>query len=150
RSAGERHARIAIFWGPGVEADALVLKRLRKHDAFVLRKTTLQQSAACIKQCAYFISNDSGPMHISAALGVPTLGIYGPTNPMLQGPFGPKHEWVRNEKLSCLCCNLTSCPIGNLCMTELSAETVHQAFEKLAGVPQASPKLSETKSTTHP
>ncbi|HLP18495.1 MAG TPA: glycosyltransferase family 9 protein [Bacteroidota bacterium] len=131
RVLDELHVSIVLFWGPGEEADALALQRLMKHPAMLLPKTTLQQSAACIKQCSYFISNDSGPMHIGAALGVPTLGIYGPTNPFVQGPFGTKSEWVRNEALSCLCCNLTECPIGNVCMTELSAETVYRAFERL-------------------
>jgi hypothetical protein len=50
---------------------------------------------------------------------------------MLQGPFGAQHEWVRNESLSCLCCNLTACPIGNVCMTGLAAATVYRAFEQL-------------------
>jgi lipopolysaccharide heptosyltransferase II len=131
KAAEERGASIAVFWGPGEERDAHELRDAMKHASFVLPKTTLQQSAACIKQCNYFVSNDSGPMHIASALGVPTLGIFGPTNPDLQGPFHPDHEWVRNEKLSCLGCNLTACPIGNLCMSELTSETVYQAFEHL-------------------
>jgi lipopolysaccharide heptosyltransferase II len=131
RVSDELTAHVAVFWGPGEENDALELQRSMKRASVLLPKTSLQQSAACIGKCAYFISNDSGPMHIAAALGVPTLGIYGPTNPLLQGPFGPRHEWVRNEALSCLCCNLTSCPIGNVCMTELTPGTVHRAFEKL-------------------
>jgi heptosyltransferase-2 len=131
RAAGELNATIAVFWGPGEEADARELQELMTQAAVVLPKTTLQQSAACIKRCSLFVSNDSGPMHIAAALDVPTLGIFGPTNPQLQGPFGPNNLWVRNEAVPCLGCNLTACTIGNVCMTELTPQTVYRAFEQL-------------------
>lgn len=124
-------AVIVVFWGPGEEHDAQELANSMKHNSFLMPKTTLQQSAACTQRCAYFVSNDSGPMHIAAALGVPTLGIFGPTNPNLQGPFGHQHVWVRNEKLACLGCNVTTCAIGNMCMSELTPDTVYQAFEQL-------------------
>lgn len=124
-------ASIAVFWGPGEEEDAHVLRSTMKHESFLLPKTTLQESAACIRQCTYFVSNDSGPMHIAAALGVPTLGIFGPTHPLLQGPYGSEHVWVRNEAVPCLGCNLTACTIGNICMSELTPETVYRAFEQL-------------------
>ena len=86
---------------------------------------------ALLKHCSYLISNDSGPMHIAASLGVPTLGIYGPTNPILQGPYGPRNTWVRHEALDCLACNLTRCPIGNVCMKDLSVTTVFTAFQHI-------------------
>ena len=141
RAAEELDAAIAVFWGPGEEQEAAALWSTMKHTSFLLPATTLQQSAACIRKCSYFVSNDSGPMHIAAALEVPTLGIFGPTNPYLQGPFGPKHMWVRNETLSCLGCNLTSCPIGTVCMSELTTETVYRAFEQLMAKNPFTPEL---------
>jgi ADP-heptose:LPS heptosyltransferase len=70
-------------------------------------------------------------MHIAAAVGTPVLGIYGPTDPLLQGPYGDNHVVVRNEGLDCLGCNLTSCPIGHPCMLGLSVETVLQGVRRL-------------------
>jgi ADP-heptose:LPS heptosyltransferase len=70
-------------------------------------------------------------MHIAAAVGTPVLGIYGPTDPLLQGPYGDKHVVVRNEGLKCLGCNLTECPIGHPCMLGLSVETVLQGVRQL-------------------
>jgi ADP-heptose:LPS heptosyltransferase len=70
-------------------------------------------------------------MHIAAALGVPTLAIFGPTSPHLQGPYENISVIVRNENLDCLECNLTKCPIGNPCMKELKAEMIFDDLMKL-------------------
>ncbi len=125
------HAEIVLFWGPGEKDDVLHVQSLMKHRSHIIPKTTLKQMGALLQECNYIITNDSGPMHIAATLGVPTLGIFGPTNPHLQGPYGSKNEWVRNEELDCLGCNYTSCPINNVCMKDLSVTIVLQSFEKL-------------------
>jgi ADP-heptose:LPS heptosyltransferase len=70
-------------------------------------------------------------MHIAAAVGTPVLAIFGPTNPQLQGPFGPNHALVRKEGLECLGCNLTSCPIGHPCMKTLTVDEVADKFDEL-------------------
>ena len=80
------------------------------------------------------IGNDSGPLHIAVAMGVPTLGIYGPTNPALQGPYGDKNLSVVNDKLDCLYCNLLDCPIGNICMTELSKDKIIEKVQELVKI----------------
>jgi ADP-heptose:LPS heptosyltransferase len=77
------------------------------------------------------VTNDSGPMHIAAATGTPVVAIFGPTRPHLQGPFGNEAEVVQNQKLFCLGCNLTKCPIGNPCMEDLSVEKVFEGFTDL-------------------
>jgi lipopolysaccharide heptosyltransferase II len=122
---------ILFFWGPGEFDDVQAIRSEMKHPSFIIPKTTLKEMGALLRHCQYLISNDSGPMHIASALGVPTLGIFGPTNPYLQGPYGEKNLWVRKEELDCLACNLTKCPIGNVCMTDLSVDVVYDAFKKL-------------------
>lgn len=122
---------IVLFWGPGEFDDIIHLQKLITVPSFVIPKTTLTEMGALLAQCSYLVSNDSGPMHIAAALGVPTLGIYGPTDPKLQGPFGDNNMWVRHEALDCLACNLTKCPIGNICMTDLSADIVFHSVQQL-------------------
>jgi ADP-heptose:LPS heptosyltransferase len=125
------NASIILFWGPGEEEDAKMIASKMKTSWFMIPQTKLKQLGALLKQCSYLISNDTGPMHIAASLGVSTLGIFGPVNPHLQGPYGKQHMWVRNEQLDCLECNLTKCPIGNICMTDLSVDTVYSAFQEL-------------------
>ena len=129
--AGEDNTSVVFFWGPGELQDVEYIRSKMKHQSFIIPKTSLKEMGAFLERCSYVISNDSGPMHIAAALGVPTLGIYGPTNPHLQGPYGPKNRWVREETLDCLECNLTECPIGNVCMNNLSAETVYRSYQQL-------------------
>ncbi len=125
------NAAIVLTWGPGQQADVTSIRSMMKQPAFIPPATTLKQLGALLKRSAFVVTNDSGPMHIAAALQVPVLGIYGPTNPTLQGPFGSKHVVVRNESLECLGCNLTECPIGHPCMLELSVDTVFHGVEQL-------------------
>jgi lipopolysaccharide heptosyltransferase II len=129
--AQKYNAAIMIVWGPGEEQDAINIRKKMKQPALIAPLTNLQELGALLQDCLFVVSNDSGPMHIAAALGVPTLGIFGPTSPRLQGPFGEQSSWVRNEGLECLECNLTKCSIGNICMTQLDVHRVVSACEIL-------------------
>jgi lipopolysaccharide heptosyltransferase II len=126
------NAKILILWGNENELeDAKKISSMMKTKPILPPKTNLKQLASILKRCSFMISNDSGPMHIATAVETPTLGIYGPTNPYAQGPYGEKHLWIRKEDLECIACNLTECPIGNKCMRELSVDAVFDAFVKL-------------------
>ena len=129
--AEKYHASIVLLWGPGEEDDVRSIHEKMKSPSVIIPRTSLSELGAIINHCTYVVSNDSGPMHIASSLDVPTLGIFGPTNPHLQGPFGKNHRWIRNEGIECLACNLTSCPIGNICMTQLDTNPVLSAFDGL-------------------
>lgn len=131
RLVEEFNARIVLPWGPGQISDAEEISRKMIRRAFIPPATTLRQLGALLRRCSIVVTNDSGPMHIAAAVGTPILGIYGPTDPRLQGPYGDNHVVVRNEGLDCLGCNLTSCPIGHPCMLGLSIETVLRGVREL-------------------
>ena len=131
RLSTELEARIVLLWGPGQRADAERVQALMNVSAVIPPATSLKQLGAMIRRCRFVVSNDSGPMHIAAAVGTPVLGIFGPTNPALQGPYGSQHMTVRKEGLECLGCNLTKCPIGNICMVELSVDEVMQSVRAL-------------------
>ena len=68
-----------------------------KNKCVLIPKTNLNELAFIIKEMNLIISNDSGPMHISSALNLPTLGIYGPTNPFLQGPTGKNRTGLEKK-----------------------------------------------------
>lgn len=119
-----------LFWGPGEREEVKRIQSAMTVPSHLLPKTSLKEMGAFLECCSYLVTNDSGPMHIAAALNVPTLGIFGPTDPKLQGPYGAGKFWVRHEGLDCLACNLTECPIGNICMKDLSVETVAEAFKR--------------------
>jgi ADP-heptose:LPS heptosyltransferase len=124
-------AGVVLTWGPGQVPEVEKVHSLMRGRAFIPPATTLKQLGALLKRCACVVSNDSGPMHIAAAVGTPVLGIYGPTSPVLQGPFGSQHVIVRKEGLDCLGCNYTKCPIGHPCMLELSVDSVKESVLQL-------------------
>jgi len=122
---------VVLPWGPGQMPDVEAIAGRMTGKPFVPPATTLPQLAALFEKCAFVVSNDSGPMHLAAAVGTPVLGIFGPTRPELQGPYGTRNATVRLEGLECLGCNLTKCPIGNPCMVNLSVDAVLESFDRL-------------------
>ena len=71
------------------------------------------------------VTNDTGPAHIGAALGTPTLVIFGPTNPLTTYPFSANAQMIR-EPPDCAPCMLRDCPIDHRCMTAITSEQVFQ------------------------
>lgn len=84
-------------------------------------KTSLSESTAILSLCDLMVSNDTGPAHISAALGTKTIVIFGPTNPKTTYPIGA--EIIRKE-VECSPCMLRDCPIDHRCLTRISADEV--------------------------
>lgn len=117
--------KVIIFWGPGQGNIYKKIQSMMNNTPIIPPPTTLLELAALQKRCEFIISNDSGPMHIGAAIGTPTLGIFGPTKPQLQGPLGENCTTIVKSGLECLGCNLTKCNIGNLCMNTLTVEEVY-------------------------
>lgn len=88
-------------------------------------RTRLSELIAMIACCDLFITNDSGPMHLAAALGVPTLALFGSTDQVATGPLGPAAV-VLNKNVECSPCLLRECPIDHRCMTRITVEEVFQ------------------------
>jgi heptosyltransferase-3 len=89
-------ARAVIFAGPGPEeAERAAPLRARLPGAIDLGgRLTLFEAAACLKRVALFIGNDSGLMHLAAASGAPTIGLFGPTPASVYAPAGPRARAV--------------------------------------------------------
>ena len=83
-------ARFAVFGGPGEEEMAApLIAALPADKTFnLIGKIDVATAAACLTQCSYFIGNDSGLMHIAASVGVPTLGLFGPSREEHYAPWG--------------------------------------------------------------
>ncbi|MDE2237545.1 MAG: lipopolysaccharide heptosyltransferase II, partial [Elusimicrobia bacterium] len=98
-------------------------------------RTTIEDLKALMPRLRLFITNDSGPMHLAAGSGTPTLALFGPTTRELGFfPYGPGHR-VLEADLSCRPCGLhgsNRCPHGHfLCMRLLSTELVWQAAREM-------------------
>ena len=86
-------------------------------------KTTVAQMIALISMADILVTNDTGPAHVGAAVGTPTLVIFGPTNPLTTYPLSPGAEMIR-EPPDCAPCMLRDCPIDHRCMTAITVEAV--------------------------
>jgi 3-deoxy-D-manno-octulosonic-acid transferase/heptosyltransferase-1 len=96
-------------------------------------RTTLRELACLYRQAALVITTDSGPMHLAAAVGTPVIALFGPTDPVRTGPYGPGHRVIRRG-LDCMPCFRRRCDTPR-CMTEISVEEVFEAVRKmLAGI----------------
>lgn len=98
--------------------------------------TGLREFMALAREMKFFVTNDSGPMHVAAALGVPTVAIFGSTDPSLTGPLG-KSVRVIMKKQDCSPCFKRECPYGHYrCMRDVTpADVVAGVQGLLAGVP---------------
>jgi heptosyltransferase-2 len=86
-------------------------------------RTSLAEFIEFAAACHVFLTNDSGPMHIASALGVPTVAIFGATDHLATGPTGTTSRVVR-EPVECSPCLLRECPIDHRCMTRVSVGRV--------------------------
>ncbi|MGQ0542273.1 MAG: lipopolysaccharide heptosyltransferase II [Blastocatellia bacterium] len=88
-------------------------------------KTDLSDAAAILSILDFFVSNDMGLAHISAAVGTKTITIFGPTNPETTRPFGTDTVIIR-KVVHCSPCMLRDCPIDHRCMTWISPDEVFE------------------------
>ena len=116
--------KFLILWGPGDEKDAKFIREKLPALTILAPETDLNKMTGLINNCDIILANDSGPMHISAALGKPTLGIFGPTNPKAHGPYSQNSTYVFKEDLNCIICNKLDCPFNHEFMLDLSVEEV--------------------------
>jgi lipopolysaccharide heptosyltransferase I len=92
-------------------------------------KTTLRQLACLLKEAELVVGNDSGPMHMAAAVGTPVVGLYGPTSPERTGPYGKKHT-VLTSDLPCSPCFRRDCKLSAACMESISVDSVLEACKR--------------------
>jgi heptosyltransferase-2 len=95
----------------------------------VAGKSTLGELCALLRACDVLLSNDTGPAHLAAALGVPLVTIFGSTSPELTGPGLPGDPRIRllRSEAHCTPCFLRTCPIDFRCMNGISVESVVDA-----------------------
>jgi heptosyltransferase-2 len=92
-------------------------------------KTSLRELCALLKLCRLLLTNDTGPMHLAAAVGTPVVALFGSTSPELTGPglpADPRHQSLRSNA-ACSPCFRRECPIDFRCMTGISPEIVAEA-----------------------
>ncbi len=96
------------------------------HSINMTGKTDLKSLLSIIKGASFMLSNDSGPMHIGAALSVPVYSMFGPTSEVLTGPYGDGHVVFRAD-IDCSPCFRKTC-VDMRCMKEISPGQVIKAI----------------------
>jgi len=102
-------------------------------------RTKLSELVALIRRARICVTNDSGPMHLAAALGTPLVSIFGPTDPVWIGPYG-RPEAVVRAGLDCSPCylrRLRDCPHGHGCMHQVTPEMVIRRIERILAAADA-------------
>ncbi|HEY2352530.1 MAG TPA: lipopolysaccharide heptosyltransferase II [Candidatus Acidoferrum sp.] len=119
-----------ILFGAAGEADVslAITAEMSRTPIDLTGKTAIADLPALLSQCHVFVGNDSGAMHVAAAVGLPTVGIFGPTDPLGTAPVTPRHTIVRRQSY-CSPCFLRRCPIDHRCMTRITAEQVLTAVD---------------------
>lgn len=103
-------------------------------DARVLNligRTDLRQLIGVLARCHAFVSNDSGAMHLAAAVGLPVTAIFGPTDERVTAPVGD-HD-VMIQQVFCRPCMLRDCPIDHRCMKRITVDQVFAAVDRRLG-----------------
>jgi lipopolysaccharide heptosyltransferase I len=121
--------RILILWGPGERPLADRIARAMSGTPVIAPETNLKQLMALIKRCRMLILGDTGPLHIAAALGIPSVALYGPSDPARNGPYGEGHAIVRSPIPPAT--HWQKKEIGNHWMDAISVESVYEAAVSL-------------------
>jgi heptosyltransferase-2 len=113
-------AEVVLVGAPSERAKCDEVARASKSGAIIAAgHTNIGELIALLSLCDGFIGNDSGSMHLAGALGIPTVAVFGSTNPIRTGPMGPKTR-VIYRKLECSPCLARTCRFGHYnCLTQI-------------------------------
>lgn len=135
RIAEALHKKVVIVAGAADSRFGRAVREAMDHEALDLSgDLSVGELAALLAGAKLLISNDSGPVHIAAALGVPVVAIFGRNQPGLSfrrwGPVG-KHDIILHKDVGCLNCLAHECKDGFKCLLAIEAEEVVAAARKL-------------------
>ncbi len=127
RLQSEADADVILF-GTAAEANVstAISAELRRPPIDLTGKTAITDLPALLSLCHLFIGNDSGAMHVAAAVGLPIVGVFGPTDPNGTAPVTARCSIVQ-QKAYCSPCFLRRCPTDHRCMTAITADMVEAA-----------------------
>ncbi|HET9531426.1 MAG TPA: lipopolysaccharide heptosyltransferase II [Blastocatellia bacterium] len=126
------HGFRTIILGSAGDAEVAekVARLMRSRPALLAGRTTIAELKAVLACSRLVISNDTGTAHVSAALAVPTVVVFGPTEHVSTRPLSDAALVVRRE-VECSPCMLRDCPIDHRCMTRVEVDEVYRAAERL-------------------
>lgn len=132
RIRGRIGGRVLLFGGPGDrELGERVAAAMKGPSVNLAGRTRLGEAMALIERCRIFVTNDSGLMHVAAALDTPQVAIFGSTDPRATGPLSGAARVVSGDE-PCAPCRKPVCPLGHRrCMERIDEERVFAAVREL-------------------
>jgi len=118
-----------VITGSDAEPIERITRRMETRAVNLGGQTSLRELACLYRQAALLVTTDSGPMHLAAAVGTPVIALFGPTDPVRTGPYGPGHRIIRGE-MPCIPCFRKRCETGD-CMRAITVETVFSAVKEI-------------------
>lgn len=140
RLAEEMNFQVLMIGSAGERLISENIQKLMKMPSHVLSgQTNLETLIGLLAQASVMVTNDSGPMHMAAALGVPTVAVFGPTDADVTSPVGPYTRLIRHD-VECNPCLLRECPIDHRCMDRVTIDEVFDAVGELLQIRRTSLK----------
>ncbi|MDQ3688294.1 MAG: lipopolysaccharide heptosyltransferase II [Acidobacteriota bacterium] len=115
-----------------MDVTAEVVGQMTRRPIVLTGKTSLAETIAVLSHADLLVTNDTGPAHIAAALNLPALVIFGPTDPTTTRPFSESAEVIRRPP-ECAPCMLRDCPIDHRCMTAITPTEVFARARRIVG-----------------
>jgi heptosyltransferase-2 len=134
--SGEPDASVVVVFGSASEKELCAEVAAASGGHNFAGSTSLREFIDLTAACSLCLTNDSGAMHITAALGVPCVTIFGPTDESATGPTGRTARLVR-EPVDCAPCKLRECPIDHRCMTRVTVAQVVSAARNTTSITTA-------------
>ncbi|HLE17898.1 MAG TPA: lipopolysaccharide heptosyltransferase II [Syntrophales bacterium] len=127
----EFSAQIILFGSEGDRGTTAAVQRKAVHPLIDLAGVThLRTAISLIARCRLFISNDSGLMHVAGGLNIPTIAIFGSTNPLTTSPIGDKNTIIYRG-VDCSPCLKETCSTDFRCMDIISTDEVYRAAKRV-------------------
>lgn len=128
-------AKVLVFAGPDEASLQDQVVDSMKSSPIPVKDVGLRETAALIEKCDLYVGNDTGPMHIAAAVGTQVVAIFGPTDAGRSGPYGSKHV-VITEKVECSPCHPGKNPggCGRGSCEAMEAVSLEQVMEAVDGI----------------
>ena len=121
-------AQVIVTCGPGEEESAQqVLSQMQSGGVPLVQNRSLREYAWLVKQADVYFGADTGPMHIASAMGTPVVAMFGPTDPVVNGPYRQPHR-VLYKGLPCSPCKERGCSRNLECMTAITVEEAYDAI----------------------
>lgn len=131
----EKYGMSVVVFGAENERPMVeeMIPAMKRRPISLAGEVSLREMAGILSHASVFLCNDSGPMHIAAAMKTPIVAVFGPSKSVETGPFGVEHRVVEKEFPCRRGCDENSCKYGryNACMDDISADDVFRAADDL-------------------